>query len=125
MNDNFNTQMLLTTAVFAAVAALLAGPASAYVMDVEGGGGSGSHGRRAAEVEPGTIPYLSHGIGVDQSLFTGTASTSSIRRSGRRSRREASAKQAAQSSATSGPIPYLSHGSASIRASSRASSRSG
>src|SRR5262245_41871979 len=40
MNDNFNTRMILTTAVFAAVAALLVGPASAKVMDVEGGGGS-------------------------------------------------------------------------------------
>ena len=40
MNDNFNTRMLLTTAVFAAVAALLVGPASAGLMDVDGGGSS-------------------------------------------------------------------------------------
>ena len=39
MNDNFNTRMLLTTAAFAAVAAILVGPASAHVMDIEGGGG--------------------------------------------------------------------------------------
>ena len=38
MNDNFNTRMILTTAAFAAVAALLVGPASAKVMDIEGGG---------------------------------------------------------------------------------------
>src|SRR5215510_8918973 len=35
MNDNFNTRMILTTAAFAAVAALLVGPASAYVMDID------------------------------------------------------------------------------------------
>jgi len=75
MNDNHTTlQMLLTTAVVAAFAALLAGSASAYVMDVEGGGGSGSATVAAQpQVEPGTIPYLSHGIGVDQSLFAGAA----------------------------------------------------
>ena len=39
MNDNFHTRMVLSTAVLAAVAALLVGPASAKVMDVEGGGG--------------------------------------------------------------------------------------
>ena len=72
MNDNFNTRMILTTAVFAAVAALLVGPASAYVMDVEGGGGSGTPVATQPTVQPGTIPYLSHGVGVDQSQFSGT-----------------------------------------------------
>ena len=76
MNDFTTTmRMLLTTAVVAAVAALLAGPASAFVMDVEGGGGSGAATAVAQpQVEPGTIPYLSHGIGVDQRLFQGEQS---------------------------------------------------
>ena len=111
MNDKHTTiQMLLTTAVVAAFAALLAGSASAYVMDVEGGGGSGSATVAAQpQVEPGTIPYLSHGIGVDPSQFSGTVDEldPAIRTA---IAAEASAKQAAQSSATPGLIPYLSHG---------------
>ena len=68
-------RMLFTTAVVAAFAALLTGHASAYVMDVEGGGGSGTAAVAAQpQVQPGTIPYLSHGIGVDQSLFPGDQS---------------------------------------------------
>ena len=113
MNDNHTTlQMLLTTAVVAAFAALLAGSASAYVMDVEGGGGSGSATVAAQpQVEPGTIPYLSHGIGVDQSLFAGAAVVDELDPAIR------AAMQARESSANvttalteKGPIPYLSHG---------------
>ena len=117
MNDNFNTRMVLTTAVFAAVAALLVGPASAHVMDVEGGGGNATSGTAQPTVQPGTIPYLSHGVGVDQSQFAGQPdSTAALRVDtldpaiATAIAAEASAKQAAQSSATSGPIPYLSHG---------------
>ena len=80
MHENHTTiRMLLTTAVVAAFAALLAGPASAYVMDVEGGGGSGSATVAAQpQVEPGTIPYLSHGVGVDQSLFQGATTSDGL-----------------------------------------------
>ncbi len=80
MNDNHTTiRMLFTTAAVAAFAALLAGPASAYVMDVEGGGGSGSATVAAQpQVEPGTIPYLSHGVGVDQSLFQGATTSDDL-----------------------------------------------
>ncbi len=112
MNDNHTTiQMLLTTAVVAAFAALLAGSASAYVMDVEGGGGSGSTVVAQPQVEPGTIPYLSHGIGVDQSLFAGAAVVDELDPAIR------TAMQARESSANvakalteKGPIPYLSQG---------------
>ncbi len=109
MNDNFNTRMILTTAVFAAVAALLVGPASAYVMDVEGGGGSGTSVTGQPAVQPGTIPYLSHGIGVDQSQFSGTVDEldPAIRTA---IAAEAAAKANAQASAAPGAIPYLSHG---------------
>ena len=125
MDDNFNTRMILTTAVVAAVAALLAGPAAASVTD-----GDGVSGRDtvtvAAQQDPGrgTIPYLSHGIGVDQSQFSGTVDEldPAIRTA---LAAEASAKQAAQSSATPGLIPYLSHGSSSMRASGGARCRSG
>jgi hypothetical protein len=70
-DDTTTKKMLLTTAVFAAVAALMAGPATAFVMDVEGGGGSGTTVLAAQPGDPGTIPYLSHGVGVDQTLFQG------------------------------------------------------
>lgn len=105
-------KMLLTTAVVAAVAALLAGPASAFVMDVEGGGGSGVATAVAQpQVEPGTIPYLSHGIGVDESLFSGATANDELDPAIRTAiAAEGAAKAAAQSSATAGPIPYLSHG---------------
>ena len=97
--------------MFAAVAALLVGPASAHVMDVEGGGGSGAHGRGAAGGRAGhdPLPEPRHRRRssrsspaprvdeLDPAIRTAIAA-------------EASAKQAAQSSATSGPIPYLSHG---------------
>jgi hypothetical protein len=91
MNEYARTRMLLTTAVFAAVAALLAGPANAFVMDVEGGGGNGYSASAAAvaPIEPGTIPYLSQGIGVDKSFFE--------------------TRPATQSGAP-GTIPYVSHG---------------
>ena len=72
MNDGTTTRMLLTTAMLAAVAALMAGPAHAFLMDVEGGGAGSAAATPAPTVEPGTIPYLSHGIGVDASLFGGT-----------------------------------------------------
>jgi hypothetical protein len=104
-------RMLLSTAVVAAFAALLAGNASAFVMDVEGGGGNGTAPVAAQpQVEPGTIPYLSHGIGVDQSQFQG-ASLAELDPAIR------TAVQAHQSAANveravteKGPIPYLSHG---------------
>ena len=72
MNDIATTRMLLTTAVLAAVAALIAAPANAVLLDVEGGGGGSAATAPAPQIEPGTIPYLSHGIGVDASLFGGT-----------------------------------------------------
>ena len=113
MNDRHTTiQMLLTTAVVAAFAALLAGPASAYVMDVEGGGGSGSATVTAQpQVEPGTIPYLSQGVGVDQSLFQGATASDELDPAIRTAiqARESSAN-VTKASADNGPIPYLSHG---------------
>jgi hypothetical protein len=73
-DENTKMKMLLTTAVLAAVAALMAGPATAYVMDVEGGGGTGTMAIAAEPAhpgDPGTIPYLSQGVGVDESLYQG------------------------------------------------------
>lgn len=72
MNDTTTSKMFLTTAALAAAAALFAGPANAVLLDVEGGSGTGAPA--AAPIEPGTIPYLSHGIGVDESQFAGQPS---------------------------------------------------
>ena len=104
-------RMLFTTAVVAAFAALLTGHASAYVMDVEGGGGSGTAAVAAQpQVEPGTIPYLSHGIGVDQSQFQGATVNEldpAIRTAILSRQSSANVERAL---AEKGPIPYLSHG---------------
>ena len=70
MKDMATTRMLLTTALLAAVAALLTTPAQAFWMDVEGGGGSGA-AVATPTAQPEAIPYLSHGIGVAESLFAG------------------------------------------------------
>ena len=112
MNQNHTTiQMLLTTAVVAAFAALLAGPASAYVMDVEGGGGSGSATvATQPQVEPGTIPYLSHGVGVDQSLFQGATASNELDPAIRTAIQARESSASVNAPADSGPIPYLSHG---------------
>src|SRR6188472_1173820 len=84
MNDITTARMLLTSAVLAAVAALFAGSANAMLLDVEGGSGGGA-----------TIPYLSHGIGVDKSLFSG---------------RDSSQATNVAKPGDPGTIPYLSHG---------------
>jgi hypothetical protein len=94
MHEMTKTRMLLTTTAFAAMAAFVAGSANAYVTD----GDSATRGTAAAAASvdeslyngaPGTIPYMSHGIGVDESLFSG--------------------EQQAQPG-DPGTIPYLSHG---------------
>ena len=70
MNDTTTTaRMLMATAALAAVGALFAGAANAKPVDIDGGSASAAVTTRAAE--PMTIPYLSHGIGVDESLYSG------------------------------------------------------
>jgi hypothetical protein len=68
MNTMTTTRMLLSTAALAAAAASIAGGANAVVQD-DGGGAPA-----VTTVQPGTIPYLSHGIGVDESQFSGRSS---------------------------------------------------
>ena len=84
--------VLITVAAASASAALAASTASAQLMAPDGGGGGGVASVAAAQpAEPGTIPYLSQGIGVDQSQFQGDAST-------------------AGTQGEPGTIPYLSQG---------------
>ena len=104
MNEITKTRMLLTTAALAAVAALFAGGANAKLMDVDGGTANG-----AATVPSGprTIPYLSQGIGVDESLWSGQPQTqlSGVHAALQRDRSETTS-----SVVEPGTIPYLSHG---------------
>ena len=104
MNDITTTRMLLTTAALAAVAALFAGGANARLMDVDGGTATGA---AAVPTGPGTIPYLSHGIGVDESLWSGEPQTqlSGVHAALQRDRSETTS-----SVVEPGTIPYLSHG---------------
>ena len=84
--------VLLTVAAASASAALAASTASGQILDTAGGGGAAGTAVTAVQPgEPGTIPYLSQGIGVDQSQFQGDAST-------------------AGTQAEPGTIPYLSQG---------------
>lgn len=69
MYENTKARMLLTTAALAAVAAFFAGGANARLMDVDGGTAAGA--ARVLSSQPQAIPYLSHGIGVDASQFSG------------------------------------------------------
>jgi hypothetical protein len=105
MNDTTTTRMMLMTAALAAVAALFAGPANAMLQDVAGGSTGGT--ASATPVQPGTIPYLSHGIGVDESQFAGTSSPrlTGVHAALMRDRETASA-----STVQPTVIPYLSHG---------------
>jgi hypothetical protein len=74
--DGKATRMVLATAALSAFALLLAAPVGAYVPEGDGVHANGVQTRvrqQAQSVEPGAIPYLSHGIGVDESQFSGQA----------------------------------------------------
>ena len=74
--DEKTTHMVFATVALAAVAAVLAGPAGAYIP--EGNGVqpvSGQSEARTTEAAGAVVvPYLSHGTGVDKAMFSGTAS---------------------------------------------------
>ena len=112
MKDMATTRMLFMTALLAAVAVLLASPAQASWKDEGGSGGSGT-AVVTPDVQTGSIPYLSHGIGVDESQFAGrpaVTSTAAVDELDLPIRRAIEAHKAKQAEAQSGPIPYLSHG---------------
>lgn len=95
--DGRATHMVLGTAALSAFALLLAGPAAAYVPEGDGVHAVGAQSQvrqQAQSVEPGTIPYLSQGVGVDKSQFAGAG----------RGRDVASLRGETPA------IPYLSHG---------------
>jgi hypothetical protein len=67
--------MTLTTALVAAVAAVMAGPAAADGVD-EGwdSGHAPATVTAPPTIQPGMVPYLSHGVGVDETQFSGEPS---------------------------------------------------
>ena len=89
MYDNTLNKMIATTAVLAAMAMLLSGSAGAALLDADGDSAGGAAAVSVAS-EPPAIPYLSHGIGVDETLYADTATP--------------------QGTVEPGTIPYLSHG---------------
>lgn len=70
MNNMTTMRMLLSTAALAAFAAVFAGGANAKLDE----GGSGGGAPTVTTVNPGKIPYLSHGVGVDESQFATSTS---------------------------------------------------
>lgn len=104
MYEMTTARMLMTTAVLAAVAALFAGGAHAMLMDVDGGTTNGTVTTPTAQP---TIPYLSHGIGVDESLFAGSGSQQPTGAHAVLGRDRTTVSSTA---VQPGTIPYLSHG---------------
>jgi hypothetical protein len=74
--DEKTTRMIFATAALAAVAAVLAGPAGAYIQQGDGVQpvASQSGGWQAQSSGDFVIPYLSQGQGVDKAQFSGAAS---------------------------------------------------
>jgi hypothetical protein len=73
--DEKTTRMLFATVALSALAVLFAGPAGANIIQGDGVTARGTSSQQQAQLaRPGTIPYLSQGIGVDKSLFAGKPS---------------------------------------------------
>jgi hypothetical protein len=68
------TRMVFATVALSALAVLLTGPAHAYLAQGDGVNAVSSQQRQQAQLSnPGPIPYLSQGVGVDKSRFAGQA----------------------------------------------------
>ena len=106
MNDITTFRMMIATAALAAFAAVFAGGANAMLQDVEGGG-SVPGASAVPTTQPMTIPYLSHGIGVDASQFSGQASP---KLTGVHAALTRNREAATTSTVEPMTIPYLSHG---------------
>jgi len=74
--DEKTARMVFATAALAAVAAVLAGPAGAQIPEGTGGQpvATQSSGWEAQSRGDVVVPYLSQGMGVDKTQFSGTAS---------------------------------------------------
>jgi hypothetical protein len=70
MDDRF-TRMISATAALAAVVGVLAGPAGAY--NAQRPVAAQSEALQAQSAAAVVVPYLSHGVGVDKTQFSGQA----------------------------------------------------
>lgn len=104
MNNITSARMLLATAALAVVAALFTGGANAMLIDVDGGTDNGAAATPSPQ-QP-AVPYLSHGTGVDASLWGGETQTqlTGVHAALQRDRTTTA------STAQTGTIPYLSQG---------------
>jgi hypothetical protein len=116
--DEKTTRMIFATAALAAVAAVLAGPAGAYIQEGDGVQpvASQSDGWQAQSSGDVVVPYLSQGQGVDKAQFSGAASRKLEGQAASQQGLDVAIKTAIASrsqseSQTSGQtIPYLSQG---------------
>jgi hypothetical protein len=78
--DDKSTRMIFATAALAAVAAVLAGPAGAYIQEGNGAQpvASQSDGRQSQSSGDVVVPYLSQGQGVDKAQFSGASATRKV-----------------------------------------------
>ena len=106
MYENTTARMLLTTAMLAAVAALFAGGANAMTND----GDRGGDGVTIRSSQPSVIPYLSHGIGVDASQWSGQGQATLTGVHAALQRDESQAATFTVEPAGVPYIPYLSQG---------------
>ncbi len=103
MNNMTTMRMLLSTAVLAAVAAVLAGGANAMLMDVEGG--SGGEAQFATPLHAALANRAATPAAVDNTLDPAIRTAIAARESDR---------NVQQALAEKGPIPYFSHGATAV-----------
>ena len=116
--DDKSTRMIFATAALAALAAVLAGPAGAYIQEGDGVQpvASQSDGWQAQSSGDVVVPYLSQGQGVDKAQFSGAATRKVAGQSASQQGLDVAIKTAiASQSHETGQvepqtIPYLSQG---------------
>jgi len=116
--DDKSTRMIFATAALAAVAAVLAGPAGAYIQEGDGVQpvASQSDGWQAQSSGDVVVPYLSQGQGVDKAQFSGAALRKLEGQAASQQGLDVAIKTAIASKAYEASqveqrtIPYLSHG---------------
>jgi len=117
--DDKSTRMIFATAALAAVAAVLAGPAGAYIQEGNGAQpvASQSDGWQAQSSGDVVVPYLSQGQGVDKAQFSGASASRKV--AGQQASQQGldvalktaiAAKASEASQVGQQTIPYLSQG---------------
>ncbi len=116
--DEKTTRMVFATAAVAAVAAVLAGPAGAGIPEGNGvqPGGAQTEARQSQSSGDVVVPYLSHGMGVDKTQFSGTTARKLAGPATAQPRLDTAIRTAiasheqSEARASGQTIPYLSQG---------------